>query len=319
MLRRHFAALALAPFGAPLSAQTQHQSGPLRMVIAFATGGSGDTIGRVVADGIGPRLGRAVIPDNRPGATGTLATGIVAKAEGDGNTILMSTSSSHYSAYLYKSVPYSLENDLKPVAGIAVVPLLVVARPGLAVRNMTELVALAKKSPGQLTYASPGSGGAAHLATEMFMRATGIKMLHIPYKGVAAGVTDLMGDRVDIMFDSVSTSGPHVRAGKLKALGISGLTRASAMPEVPTIAESFPGFEATYWMAIFAPASTPQDVVKRLNSEINAIMASDTLKRRITEMGGILTPGTPEQFAAYLADDSKKWRQIIQETGAKVE
>lgn len=321
MRRRHVIVLPLVAMGVrggPVNAQAP-SSAPLRMVIAFAPGGSADTIGRLIAEGLGPRLKRPVIPDNRPGATGTLGTGIVAKAEGDGNTILMSTSSSHYSAYLYSSVSYKLEKDLTPVAGIAVVPLLVVARPGLPVKDMADLVALAKKSPGKLTYASPGSGGAAHLATEMFMRATGIQMLHVPYKGVAAGVIDVMGERVDVMFDSVSTSGPHVRAGKLRALGISSSSRAAAMPEVPTISESVPGFEATYWMGIFAPATTPENTVKRLNTEINTVMASEFIKQRIADIGGVVKPGSPADFAAYLAADSRKWVKVIQETGAKVE
>lgn len=323
MRRRSLAALAAVLLGChvPLLLAQGTPSGerPLRMVIAFATGGSADTVGRLVANDLTPRLGRPVIADNRPGATGTLGTSIVAKAEPDGDTILMATSSSHYSAYLYGNVSYDLARDLTPVAGLAVVPLLVVARPDLPVQNMAELVALAKREPGKLTYASPGSGGLAHLATEMFMRATGITMLHVPYKGVAAGVADVMGGRVDVMFDSVSTSGPHVRAGKLKALGITGASRTSAMPEVPAVSESVPGFEATYWLAIFAPAATPTDKVKRLNTEINAIMNGDTMKRRIVDMGGSLRTGSPADFAAYLATDSKNWIRVIRETGAKVE
>ena len=321
---RHLAAWATVVFLAACASLLHAQvppSGerPLRMVIAFATGGSADTVGRLVADGLAPRLGRPVIPDNRPGATGTLGTGIVAKAEPDGDTILMATSSSHYSAYLYRNVSYDLTRDLTPVAGLAVVPLLVVARPDLPVKNMAELVTLAKREPGKLPYATPGSGGLAHLATEMFMRATGITMLHVPYKGVAAGVTDVMGGRVDVMFASVSPSGPHVRAGKLKALGITSATRPGAMPEVPAVNESVPGFEATYWLAIFAPAAVPADKVKRLNTEINGVMNGDAMKQRITDMGGVLRTGSPADFTAYLAADSAKWIRVIQETGAKVD
>lgn len=298
-----------------VSTAAQYPDRPIKLVIAFTPGGTSDTIGRMVATHLSEALGQPVVPENRPGATGTIGTAAVANAKADGYTLLMASASSHYSAYLYPSVSYDIDKDFAPVANLAVLPLYVVARPDFPANNMTELVALAKKSPGQVTYASPGSGGAAHLATEMFKSATGIDILHVPYKGVAAGITDIMGGRVDLIFDSVSTSEPYVKAGKLKALGITSAKRSSVVPNVPTIAETVPGFEATYWMGIFAPAETPRAIVDQLNTEINKFLESPEMRAKIAAIGGISIPGGPADFGQYLAKDKKKWIAVIKEKG----
>ena len=193
----------------------------------------------------------------------------------------------------------------------------VVANPGLAANNVQELIALAKKNPGKLSYSSPGSGGLAHLGTEMFSSIAGIKMLHVPYKGAAPAVADVVAGRIDLIFDSVSTSGPLVRSGKLKAIAIASAKRASGAPDVPTIAESgLPGFEATYWLGWFAPGGTPMPVLRALNTEIRQFMQSPDMSKRVIDMGGYVAANeSPEEFAAYLKTDSARWIKVIRDTG----
>ncbi|VCU70024.1 Tripartite tricarboxylate transporter family receptor [Pigmentiphaga humi] len=313
-------ALGAVLLGGMGSAAAAYPDKPIKMVIAFAPGGTSDTLGRLVATHLSKALGQPVVAENRPGATGTIGTNAVAKAAPDGYTLLMASSSSHYSAYLYPSVPYDLKNDFAPVAGMAVLPLYIVARPDFPASNIAELVALAKKKNGGVTYASPGSGGAAHLATELFMKEAGIQMLHVPYKGVAAAIADIMGGRVDLIFDSVSTSQQYVATGKLKALGISSAQRAKVVPTVPTVAESgFPGFEATYWMGLWAPAGTPPAMVERINGAVQDFLKSDEMRQRIAEIGGELLPGTPKDFGSYVERDSRRWVGIIKELGLKAD
>ena len=297
-------------------AQEAFPSKPIRVIVAFAPGGSGDLFGRLVAQHVSQAMKVPVVVDNRAGATGTIATAAVASAPPDGYTLLMATSSSHYSAYLYKSVPYNLERDLAPVINLGVVPLFVVANPNLAANNVQELIALAKKNPGKISYSSPGSGGLAHLGTEMFSSIAGIKMLHVPYKGAAPAVADVVAGRIDLIFDSVSTSGPHVKGGRLKAIAIASAKRAAGAPDVPTIAESgLPGFEATYWLGLFAPGATPQPVLRALNAEIRNFMQTPEMSKRVTDMGGYVAADSPDEFSAYLKRDSARWIKVIRDTG----
>ncbi len=301
---------------AAASAQEVFPSKPIRMIVAFAPGGSGDLFGRLVAQHVSQAMKVPVVVDNRAGATGTIATAAVAGSPPDGYTLLMATSSSHYSAYLYKSVPYNLERDLAPVINLGVVPLFVVANPNLAANNVQELIALAKKNPGKISYSSPGSGGLAHLGTEMFSSIAGIKMLHVPYKGAAPAVADVIAGRIDLIFDSVATSGPHVKGGRLKAIAIASAKRAAGAPDVPTIAESgLPGFEATYWLGLFAPGATPVPVLRALNAEIRNFMQTAEMSKRVTDMGGYVAADSPEDFSAYLKRDSARWIKVIRDTG----
>jgi tripartite-type tricarboxylate transporter receptor subunit TctC len=310
-------AIALGLTGAHIAiAQEPFPSKPIRLIVAFAPGGSGDLFGRLVGQHISQAMKVPVVVENRAGATGTIATAAVASAPADGYTLLMATSSSHYSAYLYKSVPYDLEKDLAPVSNFAVVPLFVVANPSLAANNVQELIALAKKNPGKISYSSPGSGGLAHLGTEMFSSLAGIRMLHVPYKGAAPAVADVIAGRIDLIFDSVSTSGPHVRSGKLKAIAIASAKRAAGAPEVPTIAESgLPGFEATYWLGWFAPGGTPAPVLNALNAEVRRYMMTPEMQKRVVDMGGYVAADSPSDFAAYLKQDSARWIKVIRESG----
>ena len=301
---------------AAVTAQDAFPSKPIRMIVAFAPGGSGDLFGRLVGQHVSQAMKVPVVVENRAGATGTIATAAVAGAPPDGYTLLMATSSSHYSAYLYKSVPYNLERDLAPVINLGVVPLFVVANPNLAANNVQELIALAKKSPGKISYSSPGSGGLAHLGTEMFSSIAGIKLMHVPYKGAAPAVADVVAGRIDLIFDSVSTSGPHVKGGRLKAIAIASAKRAAGAPDVPTIAESgLPGFEATYWLGLFAPGATPQPVLRALNAEIRSFMQSPEMSKRVNDMGGYVAADSPDEFAAYLKRDSARWIKVIRDTG----
>ena len=301
---------------AAVTAQDAFPSKPIRMIVAFAPGGSGDLFGRLVGQHVSQAMKVPVVVENRAGATGTIATAAVAGAAPDGYTLLMATSSSHYSAYLYKSVPYNLERDLAPVINLGVVPLFVVANPNLAANNVQELIALAKKSPGKISYSSPGSGGLAHLGTEMFSSIAGIKLMHVPYKGAAPAVADVVAGRIDLIFDSVSTSGPHVKGGRLKAIAIASAKRAAGAPDVPTIAESgLPGFEATYWLGLFAPGATPQPVLRALNAEIRSFMQSPEMSKRVNDMGGYVAADSPDEFAAYLKRDSARWIKVIRDTG----
>ena len=305
----------------PAWAQAPFPAKPVRIVVPFPPGGPTDVLARVLAQRLGDSLGQQFIVDNRPGATGTIATAQVAKAVADGYTLLMHATSNHVSGYLYQKVSYDPMKDFAPVVNAGSLHFYLVTHPSLPVKAVKDIVALAQRRPGELAFSSPGSGSGGHLVMEMFMAATRIKLLHVPYKGAAPSIADLIAGHVSLTFDTISTSHPHVKNGRLRGIAVSGAKRAAAAPEIPTVMESgVPGFETYIWFGLFAPAGTPGAAVNRLNGEVNKVLAAPDYQQRITgTLGGEAAPNTPEQFAEFLRADTPKWIKVIQDTGARVE
>jgi tripartite-type tricarboxylate transporter receptor subunit TctC len=316
-----FARLAVATaLAATVACHAQnYPTKPVRIMVPFPAGGPTDTLARLVGQKLTESLGQTFLVDNRAGATGTIGTGLVAKAPPDGYTLLMSATSNYVAAFLYQKLPYDPERDLAPLIRIATLPFYLVVHPSLPVHSVQELVKFAKARPGDLAFSSPGPGSGGHLVMAMFQAATGIQLVHVPYKGAAPSITALVGGEVALTWDTISTSHPHVAAGKLRALAVSGAKRSPAVPSVPTAIEAgVPGFETYIWFGFFAPAGTPAPILDKLNGEINRILGQADVKSRITTLSGEISPNTPEQFGRFLAADTPKWKKVIAETGVRV-
>ena len=316
--------LVLLPlaFGAAAAfAQGAYPSKPVRMVVGFPPGQATDIVARAVAQKLTESLGQSVYVDNRPGAAGIIGTEVAIKAGGDGYTLLMSSSGPlAVNPGLYSKLPYDPVKDLAPITVIATVPLFLVAHPSLAANNVQELIALAKQRPGQINYASGGSGVTNHLVMEMFKSAAGIDLVHVPYKGGPPALTDLMAGQVSVMFETGPGALPHVRSGKLKALAAGSLKRSAAMPELATVAEQgIPGFDGVAWIAFAAPAGTPKPIVDRLHAETVKILALPEIRERLVSLGTEPVGNTPEEFSAYLRSEIAKWGKVVKESGAKVD
>ena len=291
------------------------------MVVGFPPGQATDIVARAVAQKLTESLGQSVYVDNRPGAAGIIGTEVAIKAGGDGYTLLMSSSGPlAVNPGLYSKLPYDPVKDLAPITVIATVPLFLVAHPSLAANNVRELIALAKQRPGQINYASGGSGVTNHLVMEMFKSAAGIDLVHVPYKGGPPALTDLMAGQVSVMFETGPGALPHVRSGKLKALAAGSLKRSAAMPELATVAEQgIPGFDGVAWIAFAAPAGTPKPIVDRLHAETVKILALPEIRERLVSLGTEPVGNTPEEFSAYLRSEIAKWGKVVKESGAKVD
>lgn len=293
---------------------------PIRMVVPFPAGGGIDTVARVLAPKLAESLGQPVIIDNRVGASGTVGTEAVAKAAPDGYTLLATFASHAMNASLYPKLGYDTVRDFAPVTLIATVPNILVINPALPVKSVKELVALAKKHPGEILYASIGNGTPAHLSAELFNSMAGIKMTHVPYKGAAASIVAVISGETQLTFTTVLVAMPHVKSGRLRALGVASLKRSAVMPAVPTIDEAgVRGYESNAWYGLLAPAKAPQAIIDQLHREtIKALQqgdVSDNLKGQGAEPVG----NTPREFAAIIADEIEKWRKVVLATGARAE
>jgi len=313
---------AAAAFGSWGSALAQtYPVRTVRVIVPFPPGGAIDALGRILAQKMSEQWGQPFIVENRAGASGIIGTEIGAKAASDGHTLTMGAVSTHaINVALHKKLPYDPVKDFSPVAFVAVVPNLLVVNPALAVRSAGDLIALARQKPGTLSYASAGAGTTLHLSGELLKSMARIDIVHVPYKGSGPAVTDVIAGQVPIMFDSITSSLPHVKAGKLRALGITSATRSSALPEVPTIAESgLPGYEMNPWFALFAPAGTPQPVITKLNAEVARIVALPDVKERLSAIGAEPMGGAPERLGATMRADVAKWTKVIRDTGITVD
>ena len=293
----------------------------VRIVVAFTPGGAVDTLARTMAQKMTEAWGQSVIVDNRPGAGGTIGTDSVAKATPDGYTLTAGAVSTHaINAGLYKKLPYDPVRDFAPVALMAAVPNVLVVNPSLPAKSTKELIAIARQKPGALSYASAGAGTTLHLSGELFKSMAKVDIVHIPYKGSAPAVADVIGGQVPMMFDSITSSLPYVKAGRLRALGITSVKRSAAMPEVPTISESaLPGYDMNPWFGLFAPAGTPASVISKVNGEVARILALPDVKERLAAIGAEPMGGTPAQFAALVKADVAKWAKIVQEAKITVD
>ena len=304
-----------------ISAQAQSwPNKPVKIILPFPPGGSTDLLAREVALGLTTANGQQFVVENKPGAASTLGTAFVAKAPPDGYTFLFT--SSHYAivATLYKNLPYDAKKDLAPVSMVADIPVVLVANAAVPAKSVQELIALAKAKPGTLNFASSGAGGVAHLSGELFKALAGVDLRHVPYKGGAPAMQDLLGGHVQLMFDAISTSLPNIRAGKLHALAWTGKTRSPILPDLPTIAESgVPGYASAAWFAMFAPAGTPKDIIQKLSAQVKAIVSNAALRERQLGLGVDLVGSTPEALEAQLSEEIVKWAKVIKDSGAQAE
>jgi tripartite-type tricarboxylate transporter receptor subunit TctC len=327
---RHLGALSAAACAAgPVAALAQGDK-PVTIVVPYAPGGTTDMLGRLIAQQLGTALGRTVIVDNRPGAGTAIGASQVARAAPDGASLLVATSTTlAINPWLYKKLPYDPAKDFAPVGMIGAVPLMVVVHPSVQANTLAELVALAKARPDALSYGSAGNGSPQHLGAEMFKFSTSVNMTHVPYKGSALALTDLLGGQLQLMFTDIAPALQHVRSGKLRALAVTSRKRQPTFPDVPTVAESrVPGtadFEAVAWQSVVAPAGTPKAVLERYNQEIARIVAQPALRQKLENEGfDPATPsspgaGAPERLAAYIRSETERWGKVIRASGTTIE
>lgn len=300
------------------SAET-YPAKPIRLLVGFAPGGANDLVARAVATRLGPRLGQSVVVENRAGAGGNIATELGARAAPDGYTLLMaSVASFAMSPALLGKVPFDPVNDFAPVTQAVAVTAVLSVHPSMPAKSLKQFVALARKQPGKINYASPGPGSIAHLASELFWKTAGIKLNHIPYKGGGPAVVDAVAGHVESIFGLVSTQTPHIRAGRLRALGVTGAKRTAALPEVPTIAESgYPGFEASGWLGFVFPAKTPPAIVDRVHRETVAVLNLREVQAQLEDLGLDPEPSDPAKFHALIRSDHARWDKVVREAGIK--
>ena len=292
----------------------------LRLVVPFLAGGSTDIVGRTVAQKLSEMWGQPVVVDNRPGGGTTIGTDAVAKSAPDGYTLLVTPAPFTINPSLLNKLPYDALNDFAPITLINTTPLVMVVHPGVPAKTVKELIALAKAKPGKLNFGSSGTGGSNHLAGELFDAMAGVKMVHIPYKGNAGALTDIVGGHLDVVYNGVTSAISLIRGGKLRVLAVTSLKRTAALPDVPTLDElGLKGFEAVAWNGLTAPAKTPREVIMKINADVIRIVNSPELKERLKAEGSDPVGSSPEQFAAFLRNEITKWAKVIKIAGVKPE
>ena len=313
------AALSLAPLAA--QAQAAFPAKPITIIVPFSAGGTTDILARVVGQYMARDLGQTVVVDNRAGAGGNIGGQAAARAPADGYTLFMGTVGTHaINQSLYKKMPFDPIKDFAPLSRVAMVPNLLVANPSQPFKSVKEMIAYAKANPGKVNFGSAGNGSSIHLSGELFKQMTGVDMQHVPYKGSAPAVSDLIGGQISVMFDNMPSAIPHVKAGKLRALAVTTAKRSPALPDVPTIAEAgVPGYEATSWFGLLAPAGTPAPVVAKLNASILKALADPEVKKKLAEQGAEPHGEKPEQFAAFIESETLKWGKVVKESGASLD
>jgi len=321
--RRQFLHLAAGAAALPsvsrIARAQAYPTRPVRWVVSTAPGGTGDILARLLGQWLSERLGQPFVVENRPGGATNIATEAVIRAPSDGYTLLLVASPNAINATLYQKLNFNFIRDIAPVAGIIRVPFVMLVNPSFSAETVPEFIAYARTHPGMINFASGGTGFASHLAGELFKVMTGVNMVHVPYRGQAPAMTDLFGGQVQVMFDPVVSSIAHIRAGKLRALAVTTATRSEALPDIPTVGEFVPGYEASVWFGLGAPKSTPAEIIDRLNREINAALEDPKLKTRLLELGGTLLPGSPADFGKLIADETEKWGKVIKSAGIKAD
>jgi len=291
----------------------------VRIIVPTATGSTADILVRLIGQWLSERLGQPFVVENRPGGGTNIGTEAVVRASADGYTLLWAASPNASNATLYDKLNFNFIRDIAPVAGITRVPFVMLVNPSFSAKTVPEFIAHAKANPGMINFASGGTGFASHLAGELLKVMTGVKMVHVPYRGQAPAMTDLLGGQVQVMFDPVVSSIGYIRAGKLRPLAVTTSMRSEALPDLPTVAEFVPGYEASVWFGVGAPKNTPAEIVEKLNKEINAALADPKMKARLADLGATVLPGTPADFARLIADETEKWGNVIRALNIKAE
>jgi tripartite-type tricarboxylate transporter receptor subunit TctC len=319
--RRRFLHLAgAAAIAAPMQAWAlDYPTKPIRWIVGYPPGGSADTSSRIVAQWLSDRLGQPVIIENKPGAATNISVQAAINAPPDGYTLVYLGTSATVNPSMFESLPFDVLRDIAPVSGLSDMPLAFVVNKSIPSRDVAEFIAYAKGRPGRISMASFGAGTTSHLAGELFQTMTGIKLVHVPYRGEAFALADMISGHVEVMFDTLSASMPHIRSGALRALAVAGRDRYEGLPEVPTVGETVPGYEALSWGGIGAPRGTPKEIIDRLNREINAGLRDPAVRKKLNDVAALPIFYSPAEFGAFMAAETKKWAAVIRRAGIKTE
>ena len=317
-LRLAAAAAALPVVSGIVLAQT-YPTRPVRVIVPFGSAGATDIVARLIGQWLSERLGQPFVIENRPGAGGNLGTEAVVRAPADGYTLALIGAPSAINATLYEKLNFNFIRDITPVAIVIRFPNVMVVNPSVPVKTVPEFIAYAKANPGKLNMTSPGNGSTPHVTGELFKMMTGINIVHVPYRSVAAGMTDMLSGQVQVTFGTTASTIAYIRAGTLRALAVTTATRSEALPDLPAIAEFVPGYEASAWFGVGAPRNTPTEIVNKLNTEINACLADPNLKARLVDLGGITLAGSPADFARLIVEETAKWAKVVTFSGVKAE
>jgi tripartite-type tricarboxylate transporter receptor subunit TctC len=314
----HLAAGAVAlPAVSRIAMAQAYPSRPVRLVVSFPAGGVNDILARLMGQWMSERLGQPFIIENRPGAGTNIGTEAVVRAAADGYTLLLVSPANAINATLYDKLSFNFMRDIAPVASIVSIPLVLEVNPSFQVTSVSELIAYAKANPGKLNMASGGNGSAGHVTGELFKMMAGVDMLHVPYRGSGPALTDLIAGQVQVTVDPLPSSVEFIRTGKLRALAVTTATRSDALPGIPTVGDTVPGYEASAWYGFGTPKGTPVEIIERLNREINAVLAEPRNKARLAELGATVIPGSPADFSRLMADETEKWAKVVKFSGAK--
>jgi tripartite-type tricarboxylate transporter receptor subunit TctC len=321
--RRNFLHLAAGAAALPALAHVPvaqtYPSRPVRMIVPFAPGGTSDILARLMGQWLSERLGQPFVIENRPGANSNIGTEAVVRAPSDGYTLLLVTAAAAINATFYEKLSFNFIRDITAVAGIVRVPSVMVVNPSVPATTVPEFIAYAKSKPGKTTMASAGKGAPSHLAGELFKTMAGVDMVHVPYRGGGPAVTDLIAGQVQVVFPTIVESIEYIRASRLRALAVTTATRSDALPDIPTVGEFLPGYEASGWFGIGAPKSTSSEVVDQLNKQINEGLADPKMKARLADLGGTVLPGSPADFGKHIAEETEKWAKVIRSANIKPE
>jgi tripartite-type tricarboxylate transporter receptor subunit TctC len=324
--RRRFLHLAASAAAIPVASRTAlnpawaqtYPAQPVRIIVGFAPGSGSDIFARLMAQWLSERMGQTFVIENRPGAGGNLGTEAAVNAPADGYTLLQTVPAHAVNDTLYDKLSFNFLRDLTPVGGTARVPFVLEVNLSVPVSTVPEFIACAKANPGKLNFASPGIGTGIHMAGELFKLMTGVNMVHVPYRGAAGAMTDLIGGQVQVMFDTMAASIPHIKAGKVRPLAVTTAGRSALLPELPTVADFVPGYEASGPFGIAAPKNTPAEIVARINREMNAVLADPKVKARLADLGSDALAGSPAEFGKLMADETEKWAKVIRTANIKI-
>ena len=318
-LLRLAAGVAALPAAARIAQAQTYPSRPIRLILGFAAGGSADIVARLIAQFVSERIGQPVIVENRTGASSNLAGEAVARSAPDGYTLLYVTTVNAINATFFDNLKFELKRDFAPVSGVTRAPNVLEINPSVPANTVAEFIAYAKANPGKLNMASSGNGTSIHLAGELFKAMTGTNLVHVPYRSPPQAMTDLLAGQVQVMFDVMTQGLQHIKEGRLRALAVTTAARSDALPDVPTVAETVPGYEASSWSGVCAPSGTPAAIVAMLNKEINAALTDPTIKARLASMGSTAITGSPAEFATFLTEETDKWGKVVRAANIKAE